>query len=318
MRILVTGAAGAIGSHVAERLCREGHEVTAIDCFTDYYARSIKELNVGAVKSAGADFHNLDLASDDLAAVVDKAETIFHLAAQPGLSASTPFEKYLRNNIIATERLLSEAERSASLKGFINFGTSSIYGAYANGDETTEPKPTSNYGVTKLAAEQLVLSRQRDRGFPALSLRIFSVYGERERPEKLYHKLTKAILEDIEFPLYENAQEMVRSYTYVGDILDGCMLVLNKLDSSIGEIINLGNDTTHTTGEGIDLIQKILGKKARFKIMPPRPGDQQETSADITKAKRLLGYQPKMPLAEGLEKEVKWYIENIHNSARAT
>lgn len=318
MKILVTGAAGAIGSHVAERLCRERHQVTAIDCFTDYYARPIKDLNADAVKKAGADFHNIDLASDDLSSAVNNAEVIFHLAAQPGLSATTPFEKYLRNNTVATERLLSAAEKSPSLKGFINFGTSSIYGAYANGDEKTEPKPTSNYGVTKLAAEQIVLARHRDHGFPALSLRIFSVYGERERPEKLYHKLTKAILEDTEFPLYENAREMVRSYTYVGDILDGCMLVLNKLDSSIGEIFNIGNNATHTTGEGIDLIQRILGKKARFKIMPPRSGDQQETSADITKAKRLLGYQPKVPLAEGLEREVKWYIENIHKNARAT
>lgn len=317
MKILVTGAAGAIGSHIAEALCREGHEVIAVDSFTDYYDRGIKELNAAAVKAAGADFRNVDLATDDLSPIVDGVDVIFHLAAQPGISAVTPFEKYLRNNVIATERLLAAAEKRP-LKGFINFGTSSIYGEYAKGDEKTAPKPTSNYGVTKLAAEQLVLSRHRDSGFPALSLRIFSVYGERERPEKLYHKLTKAILEDAEFPLHENAREMTRSYTYVGDIVDGCMLVLKNLDSCIGEIINLGSDATHTTGKGIDLIEEILGKKARFKIVPPRPGDQKETSADIAKAKRLFGYRPKVPLAEGLEREVKWYVEHIHSKKRET
>ena len=317
MRILVTGAAGAIGSHVAERLCREGHEVIAVDSFTDYYDRKIKELNAATVRAAGADFRNIDLATDDLSSAVDGVEVVFHLAAQPGISVTTPFEKYLRNNIIATERLLSEAEKNKSLKAFINFGTSSIYGAYANGDEKTEPKPTSNYGATKLAAEQLVLSRHRNHGFPALSLRIFSVYGERERPEKLYHKLTKAILEDTEFPLYENARGMTRSYTYVGDIVDGCMLVLQNLDSCIGEIINLGNDATHTTGKGIDLIEEILGKKARFKIVPPRPGDQKETSADIAKAKRLFGYKPKVSLADGLAREVEWYIKHIHKNSRS-
>ncbi len=317
MKILVTGAAGAIGSHVAERLCREGHEVIAVDSFTDFYDRKIKELNAAAVRAAGADFRNMDLATDDLSTIVDGVDVIFHLAAQPGISSATHFDKYLRNNVIATERLLSAAEKS-SLKGFINFGTSSIYGEYARGDETTAPAPTSHYGVTKLAAEQLVLSRHRGRGFPALSLRIFSVYGERERPEKLYHKLTKAILEDAEFPLHENAREMIRSYTYVGDIIDGCMLVLQNLDSCIGEVINLGNDATHTTGKGIELIEEILGKKARFKIVPPRPGDQKETSANIAKAKRLFGYKPKVSLAEGLEREVEWYIKHIHKKPRKT
>jgi len=318
MKILVTGAAGSIGSHVAEALCRAGHHVIALDCFTDYYDRSIKDLNAAAVKASGAEFRNVDLASDDLTDVVKGSEVICHLAAQPGISATTPFDAYLRNNVIATERLISAADGNKSLRAFINFGTSSIYGTYANGNETTEAKPSSIYGVTKLAAEQLVLARHREAGFPGLSLRIFSVYGERERPEKLYHKLTKAILENEEFPLYENAREMVRSYTYVGDIVDGCSLVLKNLDACIGEIINLGNNVTHTTGEGIDIIESILGKKARFKLLPPRPGDQKETSADITKAKRILGYKPKVALADGLAREVEWYIKHIHSNARKT
>jgi nucleoside-diphosphate-sugar epimerase len=236
---------------------------------------------------------------------------VYHSAAQPGLSATTPFETYARNNITATYRLLEAVKKEPSLQGFFYLSTSSVYGAFATESETAEPKPTSDYGVTKLAAEQLALSYQRTQGLPACSLRLFSVYGPRERPEKLYSKLIRAILEDRTFPLYEGSEDHVRSYTYVGDAVDGLIAALHNLDRCIGEIFNIGTDATITTGEGMRIIEEIIGKRARIERKPKRPGDQLQTQANIDKARRVLGYNPTTTPKEGLEKQVEWYKQSI-------
>ena len=225
MNILVTGAAGFIGSHLAERLVDLNHTVRGLDCFTDYYAKALKELNASQIKEKGVKLLTLDLAENDLSEAVKDVEFVYHMAAQPGISATVPFETYARNNITATYRLLQAVKQSPSFRGLINIATSSIYGADASGDETTEPRPTSYYGVTKLAAEQLVLAHTRDQGLPACSLRLFSVYGPRERPEKLYSRLIRYIFQDKPFPLYEGSEHHVRSYTYVADIVDGLAAV---------------------------------------------------------------------------------------------
>jgi nucleoside-diphosphate-sugar epimerase len=309
---LVTGAAGFIGSHLAERLAEQGHDVRGLDCFTDYYARPLKELNADHVREKGVEFLNLDLAEDDLGPAIQDVEFIYHLAAQPGISATTTFETYVRNNITATYRLAQAAKQSPSLWGFINIATSSVYGADATGDETTEPKPTSYYGVTKLAAEQLVMAYARDQGFPACSLRLFSVYGPRERPEKLYPKLIRCILEDREFPLFEGSEHHLRSYTYVGDIIDGFVAVLENWDKCACEIFNIGTDVSITTGEGIHTVEDIIGKPAKIAVKPKRPGDQLRTHANIGKARRLLGYDPTTTVRDGLETVVEWYTQHIH------
>lgn len=316
MNILVTGAAGFIGSHVAERLADLGHTVRGLDCLTDYYARALKELNAAELKGKGIETMPLDLAEDDLAPALVDVEFVVHAAAQPGISAAVPFETYMRNNLTATHRLLRAAQQSATLRGFINISTSSVYGADATGDETSEPRPTSYYGVTKLAAEQLVLAHHRDRGFPACSLRLFSVYGPRERPEKLYPKLIRCILEDSEFPLYEGSEHHLRSYTYVGDIVDGIVGALEQFDRCRGEILNLGTDSAITTGEGIRIVEEILDKRARIAIKPRRPGDQLRTHADIRKARQLLGYDPATTPAEGLAREVEWVRQHILKSRK--
>lgn len=311
MNILVTGAAGFIGSHLAERLIDLGHSVQGLDCFTDYYARALKELNASQVKDKGVVFLPLDLTEDDLSAVVNDVEIVYHVAAQPGISAATTFETYVRNNITATHRLLEAVKQSPSFRGFINISTSSVYGADASGDETTEPKPTSYYGVTKLAAEQLALAYTRDQGSPACSLRLFSVYGPRERPDKLYSKLIRCILEDKEFPLCEGSEHHLRSYTYIGDAIDGLVAALDNFDRCIGEIFNIGTDITLTTEEGIRTVEEVIGKPARIIMAPRRPGDQSKTHANIEKARRLLGYDPTTTLREGVEKTVEWYKQHI-------
>ena len=311
MRILVTGAAGFIGSHMCEHLCDLGHDVVGLDCFTEYYARGLKDSNADDVRAKGASILELDLAADDLSEAVDGAEVIYHFAAQPGNLPGTSLESYTRNNLFATHRLVEAAREGDSLRCFVNISTSSVYGFHATDSEDTPPKPTSYYGVTKLAAEQLVLVYQRDKGFPACSLRLFSVYGERERPEKLYPKLIRAILADEPFPLFEGSREHSRSFTYVGDICDGCAAVLNHMDACTGEIFNIGSDIEITTGRGIDIVEEIMGRRARVDPQPRRAGDQLRTHADIGKARRVLGYAPKTAPEDGLRAEVAWYRNKL-------
>lgn len=312
MKVLITGIAGAIGSNLAERLIDEGHEVIGIDSFTPYYDPELKKINAQDVEAKGAVIHEVDLAKDEYDSILEGVEVIFHLAAQPGISAHTSFETYLQDNIVATHRLLEKSKEIPSLKAFIHASTSSVYGSRATGDESSEPKPTSLYGVTKLAAEQLVLAAFRESAFPAIVLRFFSVYGPRERPDKLYHKLIKAGLESTSFHLHEGSEHHVRSYTYIKDILDGCLLVMNNPEKALGEIFNLGTDTTMTTGEGISIIEKILDKKIELVRIPRRAGDVLETGANITKLRSIFGYSPKVSLEEGLREQVRWYIDKIY------
>jgi nucleoside-diphosphate-sugar epimerase len=311
MKIVVTGAAGFIGSHTAERFASLGHEVIGIDAFTDYYSLAWKESNAADVTSQGVKLVRLDLAVDELTAVLANTDFIFHLAGQPGISATTSLETYIRNNIVTTNRLLEASRQLPALKCFVNISTSSVYGAHATDSEEIPPKPTSYYGVTKLAAEQLALAYQREQGFPACSLRIFSVYGPRERPEKLYPKLIRSILTGEPFPLHEGSEQHSRSYTFVSDIIDGFTAVLRQPEKAIGEIFNIGSDIEMTTGEGIRIIEEIMGQKAIMKKMPKRPGDQLRTCANIEKAGRLLGYEPRTRLEDGLRAEVEWYEEKI-------
>ena len=311
MDILVTGSAGFIGSHLSEHLVALGHSVLGVDCITDYYSKVLKELNANHIQEKGVSFLPLDLAKDDLSSATRNIEIVFHLAAQPGISARTSFELYLRNNVIATYRLLEALRRSNRFGGLINVSTSSVYGADATGNELTEPRPTSYYGVTKLSAEQLILSLARDQGFPACSLRLFSVYGPRERPEKLYPKLIGCILENKEFPLHEGSQHHVRSYTYIRDAINGLLAAMNNFDECIGEIFNIGTDAAITTAEGIRIVEAILGKSARIKMKSKRPGDQVRTHANIEKARNILGYNPTTLPTEGLKEEVEWYRQHI-------
>lgn len=315
MKILVTGVAGFVGSHLAERLANLNHEVVGLDCFTDYYSPALKRLNAEELQNQGIYIHELDLVTDDLSAALTGVEVIYHLAAQPGISASTPFEDYVRNNITATHRLLETCKHLPSLQCLVNVSTSSVYGKHATDSEETPPKPTSYYGVTKLAAEQLVLAYQREQQLPVCSLRLFSVYGPRERPEKLYPRLIQSILEETPFPQYEGSENHSRSYTFVADIVDGFVAVLSNLDRVVGEIINIGSDVETTTGEGIRIVEKILGKEAQKVILPKRPGDQLRTHANIGKARQLLGYNPSTPLEDGLTAEVIWYQERIFGKA---
>jgi nucleoside-diphosphate-sugar epimerase len=312
VNILVTGAAGFIGSHTAERLLEMGHKVTGIDNFDDYYDVELKRLNANAMEEKGGVMIKLDLRDNDL---IEKLpvdiEYIFHFAAQPGISTSSTFEDYLSNNIIGTKHLIDYALRLTGLKLFVNIGTSSIYGLEATYPEDKAPKPASYYGVTKLAAEQLVLQKSRENQLKGCSLRLYSVIGPRERPEKMYTKLIANGLKGEAFPLFDGSDTHLRSFTYVGDIVDGVVSVIDKIDVVDGEIFNIGTEVEHTTLEGIETVEEVLGRKIKIITVEKRAGDQLRTKANIDKARRLLGYDPQTSLLESVRYQVNWYKENF-------
>ena len=312
MKILVTGAAGFIGSHAAERLHALGHEVIGLDNFNDYYSVKLKELNAKSLSKKGIGILKKDLCDHNLTEFLPTdIDYIFHFAGQPGISQKSTFEDYFKNNIIATKNLIDYAENCPDLKMLVNLATSSIYGIQATFTETQVPKPASYYGVTKLTAEQLVLQKSREGQFKSCSLRLYSVIGPRERPEKMYTKLIDLGLKGEKFPLYEGSDKHLRSFTYVGDIVDGIVSVIGKEAEVDGEIINLGTEKEHTTKEGIEIVEKVLGKRIHLNIIPKRPGDQLRTKANIEKARRLLNYNPQTTLIEAVKKQVDWFKANF-------
>ena len=197
------------------------------------------------------------------------------------------------------------------LKLFVNIGTSSIYGLETTFPEDIAPQPASHYGFTKLAAEQLVLQTSRELKIKSCSLRLYSVIGPRERPDKMYTKLIKLGLKNEPFPLFEGSDAHLRSFTYVGDIVDGVISVINNEDKVNGEIFNLGTEVEHTTQEGIEAVEQVLGKKIELNVIPKRAGDQLRTKANIDKARELLNYNPTTTLLEGVKAQVAWYKENF-------
>jgi UDP-glucuronate 4-epimerase len=316
MKILVTGAAGFIGSHTAEWLHFLGHKVIGLDNFSDYYDVSLKQLNANELNAKGIIIEKIDLRNAlQLQELPTDFDYIFHFAAQPGISSTSSFEDYLSNNVIGTKNLLDFALKNQNLNLFVNIATSSIYGIHATFDESVAPSPASFYGVTKLAAEQLVLASSRLGQLKACSLRLYSVYGPRERPEKLYTKLIANASNDIPFPLYKGSEKHLRSFTYVQDIVDGVVSVIGKEDLVNNEIINLGTEEENSTQSGIEIVEQILYKKIDLQIVEARIGDQLRTKAVIDKARKLLGYDPKTTLFEGLKAQVQWFQDNFlkHN-----
>jgi len=309
MKILLTGAAGFIGSHTAERLHEMGHEVVGLDNFSPYYSEELKQINSGELREKGIQLLECDLRETISFKLLPKDfDVVIHFAAHPGISESSSFEDYSSNNIVGTKNLLDFVESCEKHPYFINIATSSIYGAEAAFDETTAPKPTSFYGVTKLAAEQLVLAKVRLQQLLGCSLRLYSVYGPRERPDKLYTKLIACGLKNEAFPLYPGSLEHLRSFTYVQDIVDGIVSVLNHFDGCNGEIINLGTEEENTTQTGIKVVEELLGKTLEMNLLTSsRKGDQLRTRAVIDKARLLLNYNPQTSLKTGLQHQVDWY-----------
>lgn len=316
MKILITGIAGFIGSNTAERLQQLGHDVVGVDCFSDYYDINIKRKTAKELEEKKIQIIEGDLIDDDLYLKLSQYDFdyVFHFAAQPGISGSVSFEEYLNNNVIVTEKLVRYfVNKKIALKMFVNIATSSIYGKEAFYNEDYLPLPASIYGVTKLSAEQLVMFRCREKKIKACSLRLFSVYGPRERPDKLYPRLIHAAFSGETFNLFEGSDQHLRSFTYIEDIVDGIVSVIGKENNVNGEIINLGTAIESRTQDGIDLVEKLTGKKIEINIVSKRAGDQLRTHAIIDKARKILNYNPQTTLEEGLKKHIQWYLHDKKN-----
>ena len=281
------------------------------DSFNENYPASIKEQNVIHMMRLGVKVERLDLVCDPLQAALSNADMVYHLAAQSGLSSQASPAKYQRNNPLATETLLKACSELSVPPFFVHISTSSVYGKSATGTETDVVNPISDYGFSKLAAEKIALSYSQKNQVLTCVMRLFSVYGPRERPEKLFMKLINHMLRDKEFPLFEGSLNHKRSFTYVDDIIAGLVAVIDRRKECIGEVFNIGSDTDTTTGQGIAIVEKLLNRKARIKTLPPRCGDQYHTHAQISKAKSILGYTPRTCLEDGLSKQVIWYKKSL-------
>ncbi|MBI4307195.1 MAG: GDP-mannose 4,6-dehydratase [Chloroflexi bacterium] len=305
MRCLVTGVAGFIGSHLARRLLDEGHEVVGVDCFTDYYAREIKERNLrGMAAHPRFRLVETDLVSANLSHILEGIRVVFHQAGQPGVTGSwgVQFQEYVRNNILATQSLL-EAVKGRPLDRFVYASSSSVYGDVRRypTSEATMPRPRSPYGVTKLAAEHLCQLYYRNYDVPVIALRYFTVFGPGQRPDMAFHRFIAAILAGREITVYGDG-EQTRDFTYVSDIVTANLLAMSS--ASHGVSLNIGGGTTTSVNQVIRLVESLCGRKALVRHKPMRPGEVERTLADISRARRLLGYQPLVSLEEGLARQV--------------
>ena len=313
MKALVTGCAGFIGSHLCERLLAEKIEVIGIDALTDYYAREIKMNNMLAFnREKGFKFVEADLMTADLAKITQDADYIFHLAAQPGVRGSwgQNFQVYATNNILATQKLLESAKNSTRLKKFVYSSSSSIYGQIKveTVDEDSRTAPHSPYGATKLAGENLCFLYNANFGMPVVSLRLFTVYGPRQRPDMAFCKLIYAGISGESFPLYGDG-EQERDFTFVKDVVQGMILAAHN-DTSEG-VFNIGGGHVVSMKEVIGTVEDILKSKIKIHSKPAERGDVRRTSADISKAKRELGFVPGTGLASGLESQAGYLKSNL-------
>jgi UDP-glucose 4-epimerase len=312
MKILVTGAAGFIGSHLAERLIKEGYEVRGVDSFLDYYPRMIKEHNIKSLNGKkGFEFIEGDILGLDLDKLLGGIDAVFHQAAIAGVRSSwgVRFDEYVRNNISGTQLLL-EACKDRRLKKFIYASSSSVYG---DSDElpikeTSPARPVSPYGVTKLSGEQLAYLYYKGYGVPVVSLRYFTVYGPRQRPDMAFHKFLKAVITGGGIDVYGTG-EQTRDFTFIGDAVDANISAFSKgID---GEAYNVGGGSRIKLIECIRIIEEISGKKANLKFGDSQRGDARHTYADVSKAKKDFGYSPAVGIREGLTEHYNWLKKNL-------
>ena len=300
MRYVVTGAAGFIGSHLTEALLEGGHEVAAVDSFTDYYERSRKERNAAAF-----DVLEADLADAPLEPILAGADGIFHLAGQPGVRASwgDSFELYLRRNVLATQRLF-EAAAAAGVR-VVFASSSSVYGdaeRYPT-SEDVPPQPISPYGITKLACEQLAHAIRRGQGLDAVLLRYFTVYGPRQRPDMAFTAMLEALARGDRFRLFGDGSA-ARSFTYVGDAVAATVAAMER--GRGGEVYNVGGGDEATRREAIALAEEISGLSLDVERVGAAAGDVRRTKADVAKAAAELGWSPQTALAEGMRAQWRW------------
>ena len=306
-RAVVTGAAGFIGSHLAESLVRDGYEVLGIDCFTDYYARELKERNLVALREEPG-FRLVEGRLQDLALepLLEGAVHVYHLAAQAGVRASwgREFALYTDHNVLASQRLL-EAAVAAGRPRFVYASSSSVYG-----DSQEMPlredgpcRPVSPYGVTKLAAEHLAVLYHRNLGLPTVSLRFFTVYGPRQRPDMAFNRFLTAARDSGTVSLFGDGLQ-TRDFTYVDDIVAAVRAA--ALSGRPGSVYNVGGGERIALNDVLHLVERVTARPLRIQRQEAQKGDMRDTFADTSAAARDLGFRSRVPLAAGLAREWEW------------
>ena len=307
MKALVTGTAGFIGSTLTERLLGEGADVIGIDCFTDYYPRPIKERNLaGFLAHPRFRFVESAIADADLGALLADRTHVFHLAAQAGVRKSwgRDFATYTVNNVEATQILL-EACAKQRLERLVYASSSSVYGDHVAIPmrEDALPQPVSPYGVTKLAAEQLCYLYHVNYGVPAVSLRYFTVYGPRQRPDMGFHKFLRATLEERPITVYGDG-EQTRDFTFVADAVSAT--VAAAIRGVPGRVYNIGGGSRVSVNQILEMIGRVSGRRPLVTADPAQKGDMRHTFADTWLARTDLAFQPTVDLEEGLAAEYRW------------
>jgi nucleoside-diphosphate-sugar epimerase len=308
MNALVTGAAGFIGSTLAERLLTDGADVVGIDSFTDYYPRSVKERNLGGpLAHPRFRFVESRIQDADLAALLHDRTHVFHLAAQAGVRKSwgRDFSVYTANNIEATQVLLEAACGAPSLQRLVNSSSSSVYGDSVPLPmrEDALPQPLSPYGVSKLAAEQLCYLYFASFGVPTVSLRYFTVYGPRQRPDMGFHKFLRATLSGEPIVLYGDG-EQTRDFTFVSDAVNANILAATR--GIPGRVYNIGGGSRVSVNEALEMIARVAGRRPLVTVDAAQKGDMRHTYAETWLARTDLGFVPTVGLEEGLAAEYHW------------
>ena len=318
MRVVVTGAAGFIGSHLCERLLADGNEVVGIDSFSDFYERPLKERNLEvALENPNFVLEELDLHHAYVRKTLRGAEVVFHLAGLDGVSPSwgDHFDRYVEDNVVATQRLL-EAIRGEGTGRLVFASSSSVYGEaeMLPTKESAVPRPSSPFGMTKLAAEHLAFVYMRSFGLMLTSLRYFTVYGPRQRPDMAFVRFMKALVDDAEIEIFGDG-EQTRDFTYVSDAVDATVRAASA--DVAGQIVNIGGGSRVTVNRVLDTLEEITGLKARRKLLPAAPGDPRHTGASINVARERLGWEPRVALRDGLARQWTWF-EEARQTARAS
>ncbi|EKQ54508.1 MAG: nucleoside-diphosphate-sugar epimerase [Methanobacterium sp. Maddingley MBC34] len=310
MKALVTGCAGFIGSNLTDRLLAEGYEVIGIDCLTDYYPKKIKKRNISnALRNENFNFMEEDLLNIDK---FPKTDYVFHLAAQAGVRASwgENFKTYTKNNIEATQILL-EFYKEQNIKKFIYSSSSSVYGdSDLPMNENSVLKPVSPYGVTKLAAEHLCYLYWKNYNVPTVSLRYFTVYGPRQRPDMAINIFVKSVISKDNLKVFGDG-EQTRDFTYINDVVEA--LILSAEKDVKGEIFNVGGGSRISVNNLIKEIENISGNKTKIQYFGKVKGDVRDTAADLRKINKILGWQPKINIVNGLKTYISWYKDNMEN-----
>jgi len=319
MRALVTGCAGFIGSHLTEALLDRGDDVVGIDCFNDNYGRDQKLLNLRHFADWGErfEFVPVDLARGDLGELTASSDAVFHLAAEPGVRSSWGgrYQQYVQNNIIATQQLL-EALKGRTDVRLVYASSSSVYGD-AEERPTSEEAPTrprSPYGQTKLSAEHLCSLYRYNYGLDAVSLRYFTVFGPRQRPDMAFNIFCRAALEGTPLTVFGDGRQ-TRDFTFVGDVVAA---TLAAGDANLDEhrILNVGGGTPTSIRAVLDLIGGLAGKALEVEYLDQELGDVRDTAADTQRARELLGFRPATSLEQGLAAEFEWLAELLSAPGR--